>query len=131
MNVQPIEFDHLRDYETATSRALKAEYVFAIVNGPPGEGEEVAAGVMPSMRSRGAFFTPLSDVSTLRKRRYRVSLFAPLLMCLTDAVRLRPAKRELQGVPGRNGRRGKDVLGWNGSSARGIGQYHARGSSCT
>lgn len=74
------DFKHVRDYEIATTRALSREYILSFV-----EGENAATGEMegessrPSKRARGAYYAPISNAQTLRKRRPRVRFPSTLI----------------------------------------------------
>lgn len=61
---QSYEFRFIRDYEIASTRPLKSEYVFTFEDAPEG-------GLLK--RARGAYYAEVAAASLLRKRRPRVS----------------------------------------------------------
>lgn len=87
---EEFSFRHVRDYEVATTRPLHNEFVFCFEDGDLPENDEDGERP-PAKRPRGAYFTPVGEAQTLRKRRPKVSSTVGTLSQFTRALMPAPA----------------------------------------
>ena len=124
---ESFDFKHVRDYEVATSRVLNNEFVFCFEEGD--DAPAVGAGVEDeevdrpkAKRPRGAYFTPLDQAQTLRKRRprvsgerFRIQYMQRVLVWSHFADAHLAARRGSNRISARTHRTGDCLLGWNRS----------------